>query len=151
MPVKIEGLPELDRRLKTLPRKVAQKHLTNSVRKGALPVRADAKRRVRVVTGKLKANIFYFSIRTRNRTYAAEYGVSVRSDGVFYGKAGWRSGGPRDDPRNAYYWTFVEFGTKNRPARPFLRPAFESQKREADRAIRKNLLIGVETEATKLR
>lgn len=40
-------------------------------------------------------------------------------------------GRKRDDPRGAYYWRFVELGTSLMQARPFLRPAFESKKREA--------------------
>lgn len=40
-------------------------------------------------------------------------------------------GRKRGDPRGAYYWRFVEFGTSLMQARPFLRPAFEAKKREA--------------------
>lgn len=153
MPVKIQGLPELERRLVQLPRKVAQKQLSNAVRKGALPVRRDMKTRANKTkdTGKLQANIYYFKVRGRNTPYTVSYAVGVRSAGIFYGREGWRSGKPKDDPRNAYYWTFIEFGTKHQRAQPFVRPAFESQKQEADREIRKNLLVGIEKEALRLR
>ncbi|HDB9862783.1 HK97-gp10 family putative phage morphogenesis protein, partial [Escherichia coli] len=30
------------------------------------------------------------------------------------------------DPRNAFYWRFVELGTINMPAHPFIRPAFDT-------------------------
>ncbi len=30
------------------------------------------------------------------------------------------------DPRNAFYWRFVELGTVNMPAHPFIRPAFDT-------------------------
>lgn len=31
------------------------------------------------------------------------------------------------DPQRLYYWRFVEFGTVNKPARPFFRPAAEAE------------------------
>lgn len=35
-----------------------------------------------------------------------------------------------------YYWRFLEFGTSEMPARPFLRPAFESQKNQLGESVR---------------
>lgn len=40
----------------------------------------------------------------------------------------------RIDPRDAFYWTFIEFGTAKMAASPFLRPAFESRKEQAVKA-----------------
>jgi HK97 gp10 family phage protein len=36
-----------------------------------------------------------------------------------------------DNPRDPYYWMWVELGTSKMAARPFLRPAFEAKKVEA--------------------
>jgi HK97 gp10 family phage protein len=37
--------------------------------------------------------------------------------------------------RNAFYWRFVELGTSNMPAHPFVRPAFDARQEEATRAV----------------
>ena len=37
------------------------------------------------------------------------------------------------DPRNAFYWRFVELGTINMPAHPFIRPAFDTTEELAAR------------------
>ncbi|WP_322113078.1 HK97-gp10 family putative phage morphogenesis protein, partial [Escherichia coli] len=37
-----------------------------------------------------------------------------------------KPGAVHSDPRNAFYWRFVELGTINMPAHPFIRPAFDT-------------------------
>ncbi|HCU0624715.1 TPA: hypothetical protein OUF10_004715, partial [Enterobacter hormaechei] len=36
-----------------------------------------------------------------------------------------------NNPRNAFYWRFVEIGTANMPAHPFVRPAYDTREEEA--------------------
>ncbi|EOQ8173017.1 HK97-gp10 family putative phage morphogenesis protein, partial [Escherichia coli] len=36
-----------------------------------------------------------------------------------------------DNPRNAFYWRFVEMGTVNMPPHPFVRPAFDVRSEQA--------------------
>ena len=36
--------------------------------------------------------------------------------------------------RNAFYWRFVELGTSNMPAHPFVRTAFDTRQEEATQA-----------------
>ncbi len=36
-----------------------------------------------------------------------------------------------NNPRNAFYWRFVELGTANMPAHPFVRPAYDTREEEA--------------------
>jgi len=75
-------------------------------------VEKDAKRRVHVITGFLKANIF---------TDWQEDHVEVRpSDMAFYG-------------------IFEELGTSRRPAHPFLRPAMNAQRQAVLREITKGM------------
>jgi HK97 gp10 family phage protein len=40
---------------------------------------------------------------------------------------------------NAFYWKFFEFGTSKMPARPFIRPSYESKKAEALQAMKNKL------------
>ncbi|WP_319021779.1 HK97-gp10 family putative phage morphogenesis protein, partial [Enterobacter hormaechei] len=36
-----------------------------------------------------------------------------------------------NNPRNAFYWRFVEMGTANMPPHPFIRPAFDVRQEQA--------------------
>ena len=50
----------------------------------------------------------------------------------------------------AFYGMFQEFGTRNQPARPWLRPAFDASAPQALEAIMKSLAKAVERAAVKL-
>ena len=52
--------------------------------------------------------------------------------------------------QDAWYWRFVEFGTRKMAARPFLRPALESRRRQAVDAIKQRLTQRIEIEARAL-
>ncbi|HBN6680970.1 TPA: hypothetical protein LZR66_004712, partial [Escherichia coli] len=43
------------------------------------------------------------------------------------------------DPRNAFYWRFVELGTINMPAHPFIRPAFDMTEELAAQVAMKHM------------
>uniref|UniRef100_UPI00056E077C HK97-gp10 family putative phage morphogenesis protein n=1 Tax=Xenorhabdus bovienii TaxID=40576 RepID=UPI00056E077C len=43
------------------------------------------------------------------------------------------------DPRNAYYWRFLENGTSKMAAQPFIRPAFDRKSDEAAEFAMKRL------------
>lgn len=43
------------------------------------------------------------------------------------------------NPNDPYYWKWVEFGTVTQPARPFMRPGFESTKDAQIAAMRQRL------------
>lgn len=55
----------------------------------------------------------------RFNSHGAIYGRVGVTGGAQQGKGGGGSGG------DTYYWRFLEFGTSNMAARPFLRPAME--------------------------
>jgi HK97 gp10 family phage protein len=116
--IRIDGLKELEIRLKRLPQKVAGKALFSALMAGAEVIRKDAVNRAPEDTGKLKRNI----VKRREKTRP---GLSANV------VVGVRAKGKKQDPHNAYYWRYFEFGTSKRPARPFLRPAFETTKVEA--------------------
>lgn len=151
--IKVEGLKELDRRLKELGPKVASKALRSAVSAGAQVIRKDAQVRVAKDTGRLKKAIFISRSRSASTQTKQTYIVGVRSG---------RKEQKKD--RDAYYWRFIEFGHKPRKpkspayiarlqregrslemgtqfvaARPFLVPAFESKKQEAFEKFRQKL------------
>jgi len=53
--------------------------------------------------------------------------------------------------QDAWYWRFLEFGTRKMAARPFLRPALESRRTQAVDAIKARLRQRIEIEATALK
>ena len=135
--IKVHGLQELNKKLKRLPIAIANKHLNRATSQAATLVQKSAKTKVPVLTGTIMRNIKKRKQRTRNK-FTATTGVGVLSD---------RSG--RQSGTDAFYWTFVEFGTSKMPARPFLRPAFEENKGPAINKIKQVLIRAIETEGNK--
>jgi HK97 gp10 family phage protein len=103
--------------------------------------------------GNLRKQVFIFRDKNpRASTGAAErYIISVRTGrkakARFKGSGGLRAltGG------DAWYWFWVEFGTSKMKARPFMRPAFESRKRDALAVFSRDLSAGVRRLAAKVK
>lgn len=101
--IKIEGLAELERKLRQLPKELTSKAggpIRKGLREAAYFVRDEAKSRAPSDTGRLRRNIVarLNSNPEKNGGYSELYNVGVRVQG----KA--------DDPKNSFYWRFVEFG-----------------------------------------
>jgi HK97 gp10 family phage protein len=131
--VQIKGLRELDQKLRKLPLIVQTKVLNTALAAGSRLIVKEAKARVPVVTGRVLKNITHGK-KKNPKGATREVGVNIR----------------RTDKQAPFYWHFVEFGTVKHPARPFLRPAFESKKREAVDLIKKKIAQRIEIEAKKL-
>ena len=135
--IKVHGLQELNKKLKRMPIALANKHLNRATSQAATLVQKSAKTKVPVLTGTILRNIKKRKQRTRNK-FNATTGVGVISD---------RSG--RGTGTDAFYWTFVEFGTSKMAAQPFIRPAFEENKQRAVNKIKDVLVKAIEREARK--
>lgn len=122
------GLDELSKKLKEMPVKLARNGLRAAVNAGAEVIRKDAMTRVPVLTGRLKKALYKKQIREKSSASQQTFFVGVRN-GKKYKKA----------DKDAYYWRFLEFGTSKLPAKPFLRPAFDSKKNQAVTEIAKKL------------
>lgn len=152
--VNISGLRELQDALKELPERVARNALSQAVNAGARVIREEARRMAPVYTGPvsqghpppgtLKKAIIQKGIAELSSLFAQTVFVAVR-----HGKK-YRKVGKKEINRDAYYWRFVEFGTANMSAHPFMRPAFEAKKQEAVDAIKDRLALRIEEEAQKL-
>jgi HK97 gp10 family phage protein len=154
--VQIQGLRKIEAAMRELPRRLDRKLLDAGLFAGAQVVAEEAQLMApelreldpRWSKGALKRAIRATSIKPSQ--YAAEAIVGVRKlssrqIAAFRGRQGKRrragKGVRSIDPRDAYYWFFVEFGTAKRRAanggRGFLRPAFEARKTFAvDAAIK---------------
>lgn len=127
--VKVEGLKELDARLRSLGPRLARQGLRAAVNAGAQVIKKAAQGFAPVLTGRLKRKAIYVRrAKELSRIGSENYVVAVRTG---------RKQQKKD--QDAYYWWFVEFGTKKMAAQPFLRPAFETKKNEAFQHIRSKL------------
>lgn len=153
--VKVEGLAELAKALRELPDRVAKNGLRVSVYAGAKVIRDEARLRAPKATeslgpnqpppGTLKRSVIMKHIRELSGGGRQTFYVLVR-----HGKK-YRNQGKRGNlSQDAWYWRFLEFGTRKMAARPFLRPALESRRREAVDAIKQRLSERIEIEAKAL-
>ncbi len=145
--VTIQGLEGLLRSLREAPKAVQGRAVQTGMRKGGNLVRDDARRRAPKASGFMASQIVTRRANSRSRQRAGvgqggEYfTVGVKTGrrrkyantkrnrrrgrvGRVYEESGW-----------AYYWRFVEFGTKNMRASPFLTPAGETKGPEAAQVI----------------
>jgi len=144
--VRVAGLRELGIALKELPKRVAARMLAFPVLQAAQIVRDEARAIAPVYhgdvadghppPGTLKKSIIV------KRVYigpdAAQYIVAVR-----HGKR-YQSVGKKHRNLDAFYWTWVEFGSIHNQRHSFLRPAFESKKNTALNVITIGLANGIE-------
>lgn len=118
--MEIAGLKELADKLREIGPDIAAKALRGGVFAAAKLVRDEAKATNPDDTGRTDRAIYAKFVREESGPHQAVYKVGVRS--------GRRE---RRKDRDAWYWRLVEFGTAKMPAKPFMRPAFESQKQKA--------------------
>ena len=135
-----EGFAELAKRMRELPDLLARKSLRGAVNAGASVIKKEAQLRAPKLTGALAKNFYQKQIKEASTVLSQTFYVGVRSGLARYAKtkankkAG-RAGKVYKDSGATFYWFFLEFGTSKMPARPFLRPAFESRKNDAVTAI----------------
>lgn len=145
--VTIQGLEGLLCSLREAPKAVQGRAVQTGMRKGGNLIRDDARRRAPKASGFMASQIVTRRANSRSRQRAGvgqggEYfTVGVKTGrrrkyantkrnrrrgrvGKVYEESGW-----------AYYWRFVEFGTKNMRASPFLTPAGETKGPEAAQVI----------------
>ncbi len=117
----IQGMDGLRRALKAVP-EVASAHISDAIGLTTFAVAQRARSLVPVASGVLKASI--------GTTKPSKTRTGIN------GNVG------LTDAR-AYYWRFVEYGTKHMAARPFFRPAAES---ESDDFVQRLRAIGPKIE-----
>ena len=153
--VKVEGLAELAKALRELPDRVAKNGLRVSVYAGAKVIRDEARLRAPKATeslgpnqpppGTLKRSVIMKHIPELSSLTRQTFFVTVR-----HGKKYRNQGKKGNLSQDAWYWRFVEFGTRKMRASPFLRPALEAKRRDAVQAMKERLAERVELEAKNL-
>lgn len=154
--VQIKGLRELAKALNELPDRVARNGLRVAVYAAAKVVRDEAKHKAPIAAqalgpnqpppGTLKRSVIMKQIPELSGRTRQTFFVMVR-----HGKKYRKQGKKGNLSQDAWYWRFVEFGTRKMNARPFLRPALEAKRHEAVHAMKERLALRIEEEAKKLR
>lgn len=140
---KVTGLKELGQRLNALERKTKNRIAVKAMRRGGVIIRDQARANAPVLKQPVphrRAGTLRKAISTRTkiekggkvRTYIWVKGLKTKQILKFKGKSG-KSGSY--NPRDPFYWRFVEFGTSKMPAKPFMRPAFQQSKETAAKEI----------------
>jgi|TARA_Y100000034_G_scaffold132026_1_gene194055 HK97 gp10 family phage protein len=130
----ISGAANLEKVLKKLGPKLAERELMKSLRAGANVVRKEVKARAPVGTGSAHAK--YGRVKDNVKTTAVKKTIHSGEVAVHTGKAFWAA--------------FYEFGTARQPPRPFMGPAFEATQRQALDRLGTTLGRGVERTAGEL-
>ena len=142
--MQLTGFKELAAALRELPERLARNGLRAAVNAGAGVIKKDAISKAPQDTGALKANFYQKQIREQSGPMQQTFYVGVRKGVAKYAnsKANKRAGVAGQTYKNGgstWYWLINEFGSSKQPARPFLRPAFETQKENAVTAIGQKL------------
>lgn len=144
-------LSHLEKQLKSLPRVVARRVVTNATRKGANVIAREMRKRapVREATGNPGVDL------KRNKS-----GEFPRTPGFL--KKNIRSKKQKNQPGNhgahfkigpvgyAYYGLMIEGGTVNMPPRPWMRPAFDAKASEAADVVMDGFWTELEKQLAKL-
>lgn len=158
--VRIEGLRELDARLRKLADEVGSRKATGPVksalRKAGNVVKKDAQRRVHVKSGTLRENIIVTASKKNNVTHEIGMDVTIRYKAKKYkdtkgNRKKGRVGGKYKNYGPLFYGRFLEFGTSKMPAYPFMRPAFESNKRQLPEIIKVSLAAAIDRAVKRMR
>jgi HK97 gp10 family phage protein len=124
----IQGLDGVLRKMREISPKLQRKGLVAAVRKGANIVRDDARNRAKAFDDPSTPKPIWREIVSKVN------GRRGRQEGGVVMQVGIR-GGARESGDNVFYWRFLEFGTSKMAARPFMRPALESNVDKATDAI----------------
>jgi len=123
MAMKIDGLDEVIKNMEAIKDELKGDPLRASLRKALTPIVNEAKANAPVDTGRLRDAI-------KTRPLPPDDIPAGFSDGQELFVVSSRKK-DKDAPDNAWYWHFVEFGTKNQKRKPFLAPAFDGKRKEA--------------------
>ncbi|WP_370620700.1 HK97 gp10 family phage protein [Escherichia coli] len=130
------GLEAISRDLELLSRAENNKVLRDATRAGAEVLKDEVIARAPERTGKLKKNVVVLTQRSRKRGEISS-GVHIRGVNPRTGNSD--NTMKANNPRNAFYWRFVEMGTVNMPPHPFVRPAFDTREELAAQVAMKRM------------
>ncbi len=117
------GLEDISRDLQLLSGAENNRVLREATRAGANVLKEEVVSRAPVRRGKLRRNVVVLSRRSRDG--GMESGVHIRGVNPDTGNSD--NTMKADNPRNAFYWRFVEMGTVNMPPHPYVVPLLDGR------------------------
>lgn len=127
--VDVKGLAEIERKLKQLPERIGNNAMRRALRKGANVIRDAARRNAKAIDDPQTREQIWKNIAVSGggRRRERQAGGVMMRVGVRGGARPLRKGTDTGLPGgNTTHWRFVEFGTSQARAQPFLRPAAAS-------------------------
>ncbi|WP_339098654.1 HK97-gp10 family putative phage morphogenesis protein [Pectobacterium brasiliense] len=125
------GLSDIAKDLEKLSRAENNKVLRDATRAGADVLKEEVIANAPARTGKMRKNVVVVTQKSR-RSGEISSGVHIRGVNPRTGNSDNKM--KANNPRNSFYWRFVEMGTIKAPAHPFIRPAFDVRQEEAANA-----------------
>lgn len=147
----VEGLAELDRKLRLLPQRIGVNATRRALRKGANVIRDQARVNAKQIDDpqtreQITKNI---AVQSGGKRREKAAGGPMMRVGVM-GGARHKSGDIGLPGGNTTHWRWVEFGTSTVRARPFMRNAMNSKAGEALNAIAADMDVQYNKELDKL-
>lgn len=121
---KLIGAKQLNEALKNIPIKFEKQIAKGAIRAGASVILKEAKANVPVRGGTLKRSLQVVARKNKGGYKGARVSVIARKGKKFQARR-----------MDAWYSHIVEFGSRFRPANPFMRRAFDSQSTNAIKAV----------------
>lgn len=156
--VKIEGLEDVQRKLKLLPERLGRNAMRRALRRGANVIRDQARANARTLddretTESIAKNVRVSGMSRRVERAQKQIGMRVGIAGgarnmTKYGE--FKGGGKANPGGDTWYWRLLEFGTSKMRARPFMRPAMEQSATKAFSVTADAMNVQVDKEIGKL-
>lgn len=155
--VRIEGLEEVQRKLKLLPERLGRNAMRRALRRGANIIRDQARTNARAIDDpetreNIARNIAVRGMSRRQERAGKFIGMKVGVLGgarsKVKGSALTGKGGPGGDTR---HWRFLEFGTSRMPAQPFMRPSMANSAAKVFQEISGHMSEQLDKELDKLK
>lgn len=147
------GLGDLQADFERLAKSVGNKVVRDAVMAGARIARDKARASAPVRTGKLKKNITATRLKQSETPGGATAGVRVKKPAGKQTKALKRPGKKGRTVKTEwdapFYWKFLELGTSKMQAHPFIRPAWDGNLPEIEKAVADKLAEGVDQAITR--
>lgn len=127
--VNVQGLAEIERKLKLLPERVGNNAMRRALRKGANVIRDAARANAKRIDDPETREMIWKNIAVAGggRRREKQAGGPMMRVGVRGGARPLKKGTDTGLPGgNTTHWRFVEFGTSESRAQPFMRPAAAS-------------------------
>ena len=127
--VDVKGLAEIERKLKLLPERVGNNAMRRALRKGANVIRDAARANAKRIDDPETREMIWKNIAVAGggRRREKQAGGPMMRVGVRGGARPLKKGTDTGLPGgNTTHWRFVEFGTSQARAQPFMRPAAAS-------------------------